>query len=248
MPYPPTVVSFPNYDYDFAPFDKLSSAEKSAVEIIKSVLRSNGLPEEPLFFRYTDKYLTVGADKYLPFARLKLNKDLWYISLRVGDPDTGKNFRRFEISDVSDVFSYSSEIADAYKSLYAEISEADKVSAEPSDSELDEFFSNAKIFSAGKQISYKPTADEAVFFSAYVEAMTAAGLNWRAIEIEIMSDGALKVHGGRIKFGKRNSYMSYTKSKNSLATKEKNLSLSEYVERLKYWISYCLDNKDLFGL
>ena len=93
---------------------ELSNLEKSAVDLIKSALRENNLPDDPLYFRRTEKYLTVGGNDYIPFIRLKLDKDLWYVSIRCGDPETKKNYLRFEISDVSEIAKYSHEIANAF--------------------------------------------------------------------------------------------------------------------------------------
>lgn len=247
MPYPPTVVSLPRYEYDFTPFDELTSDERAAIEIIKKVLLANGLPDEPLFFRRTDKYLTVSASEHFPFARLKLNKNLWYISLRVGDLDTSKNFRRFEISDVSEISKYSAEIAEAFQSLTDEISayQAPSFTVETG-SEIEDFFRNAKA--SGKPTTYMPTPDETTFFLAYIDGLKTSGLNWRAVPVEIMSDGAVKVRGGRVRLSKKATYISYAKSSKELATKEKNLSLSEYIELQKYWLADCLENRELYGL
>lgn len=247
MPYPPTIVSLPRCEYEFTPLNDLTNDENAAIEIIRGVLRTNGLPDEPLFFRRTEKYLTVGASEYLPFARLKLNKNLWYISLRVGDLDTSKNFRRFEISDVSEISRYSAEIVDAFQSLTDEIStyQAPALTADTG-SEIEDFFRNAKA--SGKPTTYIPTPDESTFFLAYIEGLKTSGLNWRSVPVEIMSDGAVKVRGGRIRLSKKATYISYTKSSNELATKEKNLSLSEYIELQKYWLADCLENRELYGL
>ena len=219
MPYPPTIVSLPRCEYEFTPLNDLTNDENAAIEIIRGVLRTNGLPDEPLFFRRTEKYLTVGASEYLPFARLKLNKNLWYISLRVGDLDTSQNFRRFGISPALTV---------------------------DTGSEIEDFFRNAKA--SGKPTTYIPTPDESTFFLAYIEGLKTSGLNWRSVPVEIMSDGAVKVRGGRIRLSKKATYISYTKSSNELATKEKNLSLSEYIELQKYWLADCLENRELYGL
>lgn len=247
MIYPPTVVGFPHHEYDFTPFNELTADERAAVEIIKSVLRSNGLSDDPLFFRYTDKYLTVGASKFFPLARLKLSKDLWYISLRIGDSDTGKNFRRFNISSVSEISRYSAEIVEAFQSLTDENSVCrPPVSIGETGSEIEEFFCNAKT--AGKPTAYTPTPDESAFFLAYIEGLKTSGLNWRAVPVEIMSDGAIKVRGGRIRLSKKATYISYAKSSRELATKEKNLSLSRYIELQKYWFADCLENRELYGL
>ena len=145
---------------------ELSNLEKSAVDLIKSALRESNLPDDPLYFRRAEKYLTVGGNDYIPFVRLKLDKDLWYISIRCGDPETKKSYLRFEISDVSEIAKYSHEIAEAFRfstpvqsppAIWrtADISDADLTP------EMQEFFGKMEVPLDSKQ---KLNSSEIAFF------------------------------------------------------------------------------------
>lgn len=248
MPYPPTVVSLPPYDYNFCSYTDLSNEEQSAVEIIKSVLRSHNLPEEPLIYRYAEKYLTVSADKYSPFARLKLFKSSWYISLSCGDPITKKNFRRFDIEKIEDISLYESEIVAAFLFAYPQYSVKKEMSilSTIADERVREFFS--RIVLHGRASSFEPNAAEVEFFTAYIDKLEAAGLDWKAVPVDLMTDGAIKVRGGRIKLRKKSTYMLFVKSKNGLATEAKNLTLAEYIELQRFWIADCTANKEIYSM
>lgn len=245
MPYSPAFDS----GGDFLPLEKLSVSEKQAVELIKSALSSFGLPCDPLYFRYTDKYLAISGNKYHPFARLKLNKDVWYIALSCGDADTGKNFRRFDLSDVPEISKYSKEICEAFrfcdpqyvKHTYANVNGGDL------SSDIQEFFCRLEV---PESLSgpFVPTPAEVEFFSAYIEKLKSAGLNWRNVPLKISTDGVIVVRGGRVKLRKKANRISYFKSERGLSTEEKNLSLSECIERQKYWISHCLAYKETYNL
>jgi len=248
MPYPPSVVSLSGHDREYCPYGELISEERAAVDIIKSILREHNLPDEPLYFRYTDKYLTVAADKFNPFARLKLTKDSWYVAFSCGDPVTRKKFLRIDIADVSEIAEHAEEIVSAYRFASPVFSESKPADLEigSASSDLSEFFRNIVLHDGST--SFKPSDEELEFFGHYIEGLKASGLNWRAVPVDLMSDGAIKVRGGRIKLRKRGSYMTYTKSKDDLATKVKNLSLAEYIELLKYWVADCVLYKDIYSL
>lgn len=237
-------------EHDYIQFDNLTSVEKESVVIIKSILSDNGLPPEPLFFRYTENYLAIESRKGLPFSRLKLRKNTWYISLACGDSKSGKKFSRFDISDISSIKDYTNEIIVAFRHCDPERYDRNNVEIIGSElsPDLQRFFGKVTQFSFSKLTSFTPNPSEITFFSSYIEKLKAVGLNWENITIELMSDGALKTRGGRIKFGKKSSYMLYTKPGETLSTKAKNLKLSEYIDFQKYWISECLENRELYRL
>lgn len=248
MPYPPTVVSLSPHDYDFCAYADLSAEEQSAVEIIKSVLRSHNLPDEPLIYRYAEKYLTVSSDKYNPFVRLKLSKSSWYISLSCGDAVTKKKFRRFDIAKTEDISLYESEIVSAFLFAYPKYAEKKETSLSiaVADKRVREFFS--RIVLHGRVSSFEPNAAEVEFFTAYIDKLEAEGLNWKAVPVDLMTDGAIKVRGGRIKLRKKSTYMLFVKSKSGLATEAKNLTLAEYIELQRFWIADCAANKEIYSM
>lgn len=100
---------------DYTPFENLSDPEKKIINIIKSTLTENEIPDDILFFRYTSSYLAVESFKTHPFARIKTTGKLWYIELSCGDTKTGKNFRRFEFVDISEIKNYKKEILVAFR-------------------------------------------------------------------------------------------------------------------------------------
>lgn len=228
---------------------ELSNLEKSAVDLIKAALRSNKLPDNPLFFRRTEKYLTVGGNDYHPFARLKLDKDLWYIALNCVDPETGKNFRRFTISDVSEIGKYSDEIARAFR--FSDPNYTERHFASPSDTtltpEMQEFFSQMETPTESAQ-KCKLTPSEIAFFTAYVEKLKAAGLNWKNAKPVRGSDGVIGVRGGAIKLRSKNIQFKYWPKADSIAVWKKGLSLEECISKLNYWIDDCLRHKDIYEM
>lgn len=231
---------------------ELSTLEQSAAELIKSVLRANKLPDDPLFFRRTEKYLTIGNNDYLPFVRLKLDKDLWYIAIRCGDAETGKSFLRFTISDVSDISKYSSEIAEAFRFNTLDRSErlpTERRTADISGIELSpemkEFFSSMEVPLDSKQ---KLNPSEVVFFTAYVEKLKAAGLDWRKAEPARTADGYIRVRGGAVRLRTKKTQFMYFPTAEPNAIFEGGLTLDECISKLDYWIKDCLRNRDTYGM
>lgn len=228
---------------------ELSDAENTAVEIIKTALRANFLPDEPLFFRRTEKYLTVGGNDYHPFARLKLEKKLWYVALSCGDPQTGRSFQRFAISNVHEIEKYSSEIAQAFRfsnPAYTEHHFADLRNAELN-SEMREFFSKMETSTSSAQ-QCDLNASEITFFTAYVEALKSAGLNWRNANPIRSSDGGIGVRGGSIRLRSKNIQFKYWPSGNPIGVWEKGITLAECISKINYWVDDCLKYKDIYEM
>ena len=228
---------------------ELSNLEKSAVDLIKSALRENNLPDDPLYFRRAEKYLTVGGNDHIPFVRLKLDKNLWYISIRCGDPETKKSYLRFDISDVSEIQKYSNEIARAFRFSdpnYTErhFASLDGVSLSP---EMQEFFSRMEVPTDAAQ-KCKLNSSEIAFFTAYVERLKAAGLNWKIAKPTRGSDGVIGVRGGAIRLRSKNIQFKYWPKADSIAVWKKGLTLEECISNLKYWINDCIRNKDIYEI
>lgn len=226
----------------------LSNLEESAVELIKSSLRLNNLPDTPLFFRRTENYLTVGSNDFLPFARLKLSKNLWYIALNCGDPETGKNFRRIIISDISEIEKYSDEIAIAFRFSDPKYTEHHfhDVGNTPLSPELKEFFSHMEVPTNAAQ-KCTLNSDEITFFTAYIEKLKAAGLDWRNSNPIRGSDGTIGVRGGAIRARSKNIKFKYWPDANSIAVWEK-LTLDECILKLSYWIDDCIRHRDIYEM
>ncbi len=234
------------------PSVELTALEKSAVELIKSALRANELPDDPLFFRRTEKYLTVGGNDYLPFVRLKLNKDLWYIAIRCGDSETDKSYLRLTISDVSEIEKYSNKIAEAFR--FSRIDHADTppavwrtadISGIELSPEMQEFFSKMEVPLDSKQ---KLNHSEITFFTAYVEKLKAAGLNWRNAEPARTADGFIRARGGSVRLRTKKTQFMYWPTAAPDAIFEGGLTLEECISKLDYWIKDCLRNRDTYDM
>lgn len=231
---------------------ELSNLEKSAVDLIKSALRENNLPDDPLYFRRTEKYLTVGGNDYIPFIRLKLDKDLWYVSIRCGDPETKKNYLRFEISDVSEIAKYSHEIANAFHfstPIQADSHPTIWRTADIGDTdltpEMQEFFCKMEVPLDSKQ---KLNSSEIAFFSAYVEKLKAAGLDWRKAEPTRTADGYIRARGGAVRLRTKKTQFMYWPTADPNAIFKSGLTLEECISKLDYWIKDCLRNRDIYGM
>lgn len=228
---------------------ELTALEKSAVELIKSALRTNKLPDDPLFFQRTEKYLTVGGNDYIPFVRLKLDKDLWYIAIRCGDPETGKSYLRLTITDVSEIKKYSKEIAEAFRSSDPKYTERHYANLGDTalSPEMQEFFSLMETPTDSAQ-KCKLNSSEIAFFTAYVEKLKAVGLNWRNAKPARGSDGVIGVRGGAIRLRSKNIQFKYWPKADSIAIWKKGLSLEECISNLNFWIDDCLRHKDIYEM
>lgn len=231
--------------------NELSALEKSAVKLIQSALASNDLPDTPLFFRRTESYLTIAGagNKFHPFARLKLNKNLWYISLNCGDVDTDKNFRRFILSDVTEIQNYSNEIVQAFRFSDPQYTEHHflNIADTPLSPKLKEFFSRMELPTDTAQ-KYKLTSDEITFFTAYIEELETVGLNWRNSKPCRGSDGTIGVRGGAIRARSKNIKFKYWPDADSIAIWESGLTLDQCISKLSYWVDDCLRSKDIYEM
>ena len=204
--------------------------EKEIVNIIRSSLRENQIPYDILYFRYTTNYLAVESFKSHPFARVKTTGNIWYIELSCGDIKTGKNFRRFEFTEISEITNYKNEIIIAFRFCDPKyyIRNYARIQSSGLDESLCEFFSLLETSIEGKV--FTPSPAETEFFTAYIKNMEAAGLDWHRVNARLLAGNEICVMGGRIKFGKKSSFMTYTEPGNILSIKVKNLSLDKYIE------------------
>lgn len=243
----------------------LTPSEDSAVSVIEEILSNGGYPADNLLLRRAENYLTIGSPDVSPFCRLKLTGILPYIELCICDPvdidrlsaipvysgllQSTKKFTRFYLRTAEDVGKYS----DGLKAAFCYINPAFRVRRTvklPGDGlsdDLREFFSKMEAYSSASK-KFDITADEITFFSAYVDGLTARGLDWSKVDPDRMSDGAIKARGGRIKLQGKKTYMSYTKPGRALSLTAENLSLEKYIDLLKYWFSDCMENRDIYSL
>lgn len=233
---------------DYTAYENLSEAEKCVIAIIKSTLIENKIPDNVLHFRYTSKYLAVESFKTHPFARIKIGTDVRYIELSCGDKKTGKNFCRFEFTDISEIEKYKEEIIAAFRFCDPNyfLHHYATVGCEGLDEKLYKFFSLLEVPAAGE--IFIPTSSEIEFFSAYINKLEFAGLNWENTKARLMARREISVRGGRIRFGEKSSYMTYTESDGMRSIKAQNLSLHEYIELQKYWVDTCLKYKDIYNM
>lgn len=243
----------------------LSGSEDSAVSAVERVLIGANYPVDDLVFRRAEKYLTIESSGNYPFCRMKLSGSSLYIELCICDPvdierlsaipiyselsRSSQKFTRFYINGPSDVEKFSDGLISAFCFINPSFRQRRTVSL-PADGlppKLAEFFKKMEAFS-GSSKRYKITDGEISFFGAYIDGLSARGLDWAHIVPDRMSDGAIKVPGGRIKLQGRKTYMIYTRPERSLSTTSENLSLEEYIELQKHWFSDCLKNRDIYSL
>jgi len=244
--------------------DNLTSEENIAIEKIREALCANNLPADDLVIKRTQKYLTIGAGKCRPFCNLKMIGRSFYLELCIcGDDiirlsentiysnlkESRGKFTRFEIINELDIGKYEDGIISSYcwinpafrKRKYMSLDDVDATS------NLREFFGRMESFSRSID-KFAISDDEMVFFEMYIKRLEDKQLNWRIIEPQRMSDGAIKVHGGRIKLQGQKTYMLYTNFDKMLACTATNRSLSEYIELQKNWITACFKYRGTYLL
>ena len=94
----------------------------------------------------------------------------------------------------------------------------------------------------------KLNSSEIAFFTAYVERLKAAGLNWKNAKPTRGSDGVIGVRGGAIRLRSKNIQFKYWPKADSIAVWKKDLTLEECISNLKYWINDCIRNKDIYEM
>ena len=243
----------------------LNDLELKAYDKIKNIIASSDLPAHDLVLGKTIKYLTVSSDGAYPFCNFKMSGNLYYIALCIGDhdeianlvtnpvyrnlKDSSKKFTRFEIVEVDDIEKYAEGIVSACRWInptfrQRKLATLDRVGLSP---DLKQFFSNMEALLTSSR-KYKIIDDEIVFFQAYIDKLSASGLNWQNILPSRSSDGTICVCGGYVKLQGRKTKMAYRKHGATLVSFAENLPLSAYIELQKYWIADCLEDKDYYFL
>lgn len=234
----------------------LSSSERSAIEIIRNILSENGLPSDGLATHRTKQYLTIGYGRNYPFCNLKLFGQSFYIGLccdrdtiatsKLPVTDVNKKFARFLITSPADIKQCSESVVSAFRFMNPDYRIHDYMQFNELPELVAQFFSTMETTSRRKE--YNLSMEEILFFKSYIESLEANGLRWGNIQPDLMSDGSIRVRGGRIKLQGKKTYMIFTKPGKILATTVENLPLQEYIELQKYWILDCIDNRAIYAL
>lgn len=188
----------------YTPFDNLADEEQKVVEIIKSLLKKNGFPNNDLLYRYTSSYLAIESFKTHPFARIKLSGKTKYIELSCGDPKTGKNMLRIDIMDVQEIADFEKEIITAFRfcdpkyiiRYYVKLKSENNISPQ-----LIDFFTSLECNRPDTII--EPNEMCLKFFESLLNEMDNLNLDWRKTKKYMMADGSIKFCGGIAKFGKK---------------------------------------------
>lgn len=234
----------------------LSDAESSAVEIIKTILLENALPADELVMRRTRQYLTVGYGENYPFCNLKLFGQSFYIGLccdrdaieksQLPISDVNKKFVRFGITSPSDIKQCSEGVVSAFRFMNPDYRIHAYLQFNDLPACVAQFF--CKMETTSRRKEYNLSAEEILFFQSYIQDLEANGLNWNNIQPDLMSDGAIRVRGGRIKLQGKKTYMVYNESGKILTTTVENLPLQGYIDLQKYWILDCINNREMYSL
>lgn len=242
----------------------LTSKEEIAINNLKKILVDHNFSVENLTVERTQTYLTVRDGKNLPFCRLKMNGNVFYISLCIDSEDAkklqdnpyysnlnkeNKKFTRFDIASEVDIFNYRDGIISSFQFMNPELRKKRLISLDTIDlsPNMKAFFGKMEAYSDSAQ-KYKLSNDEIAFFSAYIDKLSEYGLDWTMLKPNRMSDGAIKVWGGCVKLQGKKTYMFYTLPGEELSHYAENLTLPQYIELQRHWVEYCFSKKEIFKL